>query len=313
MMATSLPCEGRLQDNLIEGRGMALTSARVRAVNAVYDAGTFAAAARRIGVSQSAVAQLIRELESEFHVTLFDRHGQTLIPTSLCRQLYASTSRMQAVEADALSILQQREELAGGELRVGLGNSMPGMALIAAFRQSYPKVQVAIEIGSWSAIVGAVVDQRVDIGVLPEVPDDRRFRREICLSQRVVALCHPGHPLKRKAQVSIADLIRYPLVFRTRDSSTQRAVDRAFRIAGLQPKPSIVVNTREGLIEAVANQLGVGFMWEQGSSRIDRISKISVAELDGEYPEYVFSLAGKKGRLVELFFLARGAPAPAQL
>lgn len=289
---------------------MALTSARVRAVNAVFDAGSFAAAARRIGVTQSAVAQSVRELEGEFGVTLFERHGANLIPTSLCRQLYGATSRMQAVETDALSILSQREELAGGELRVGLGNSMPGMALIATFKQMYPKVQVAIEIGSWSAIVAAVVDQRVDIGVLPNVPADRRFRREICLEQRVVALCHPSHPLKKKPQVSIAELMRYPLVFRTRDSSTQRAVDRAFRAAGLRPIPSIVVNTREGMLEAVANHLGVGFMWEHGSSRVDRIAKVPIAELDAESPECIFALSGKKGRLVELFFLANGAHSP---
>ncbi|RTM13133.1 MAG: LysR family transcriptional regulator, partial [Bradyrhizobiaceae bacterium] len=111
---------------------MALTSSRVRAVNAVFDTGSFAAAARKLGVSQPAVAQSVRDLEAEFAVALFDRHGQNLIATPLCRRLYAATNRMQALEADALGILEQRDELAGGELRIGLGNAMPGMALIAA-------------------------------------------------------------------------------------------------------------------------------------------------------------------------------------
>ncbi|WP_036023066.1 LysR family transcriptional regulator, partial [Bradyrhizobium yuanmingense] len=246
---------------------MALTSSRVRAVNAVFETGSFAAAARRLGVSQPAVAQLVRDLEAEFGVALFDRQGQTLIATSLCRRLYAATSRMQAVEADALAILQQRDELTGGELRIGLGNAMPGMALIAAFRNLYPKIQINIEIGSWSAIMAAVVDQRVDVAVLPEVPQDNRFRREPCVQQRVVAICHPVHDLSRQSRVSIAGLMQYPLVFRTRDSATQRAVDRAFRALNLRASPAIIVNTREGMLEAVANRLGVGFVWEHGSSR----------------------------------------------
>jgi DNA-binding transcriptional LysR family regulator len=286
---------------------VALTSSRLRAVNAVFEAGTFAAAARRLGVSQPAVAQLVREVETEFDVSLFDRHGQGLVATPLCRQLYAATNRIQAIEGEALAILQQREELGGGELRIGLGNSMPGMALVAGFKVLYPRVQVSIEIGSWSAIVSAVVDQRVDVAVLPDVPDDRRFRREICLNQRVVAICHPEHPLNRQTHVPVADLARYPLIFRTRDSSTQRAVDRAFRSAGLAPEPAIIVNTREGMLEAVANQLGIGFMWEQGSSRADGIAKVAVSELNVETPEYVFSLANRKTRLVELFFHARRA------
>ncbi|MDF3813401.1 MULTISPECIES: LysR family transcriptional regulator [Rhodopseudomonas] len=274
-------------------------------MNAVFETGSFAAAAKSLGVAQPSVAQLVRDLEAAFGVSLFDRHGQSLVATQLCRQLYASTSRIQAMEADAIAILQQREELAGGELLVGLGNAMPGMALISSFKSLYPKIQVRIEIGNWSDIVGAVVDRRVDVAVLPDVPQDRRFRSEVCLSQRVVAICHPKHPLNRREPVSIAKLMKYPLVFRTRHSSTQRVVDKTFRSLGLQPEPAIVVNTREGMLEAVANQLGVGFIWEHGSSRADRIARIVVTEMDVELPEYIFSLLGTKGRLVELFFQAR--------
>jgi LysR family transcriptional regulator, low CO2-responsive transcriptional regulator len=283
---------------------VALTSSRVRAVNAVFEAGNFSAAARRLGVSQPSVAQLVRELEAEFDVRLFERHGHSLVATPLCRQLYAATNRIEAMEADAVAILEQREELAGGELRVGLGNSMPGMALISSFKALYPKIQIRVEIGNWSDIVAAVIDRRVDVAVLPEVPQDRRFRSEVCLSQRVVAICHPAHPLNR-SQVSISELTQYPLVFRTGNSSTQRVVDKAFRAAGLRPEPAIVVNTREGMLEAVANQLGVGFIWEHGSSRIDRIAKVVVSEMDVELPEYIFSLIGAKGKLVELFFHSR--------
>jgi DNA-binding transcriptional LysR family regulator len=283
---------------------VALTSSRVHAVNAVFESGNFSAAARRLGVSQSSVSQLVRELESEFDVRLFDRHGHSLVATPLCRQLYAATNRIQAMEADAVAILEQREELAGGELRVGLGNSMPGMALISSFKALYPKIQVRVEIGNWSDIVAAVIDRRVDVAVLPEVPQDRRFRSEVCLSQRVVAICHPGHPINR-GQVSIAELMQYPLVFRSGNSSTQRVVDKAFRATGLRPEPAIFVNTREGVLEAVANHLGIGFMWEHGSSRIDRIAKAVVSEMDAELPEYIFSLFSAKGKLVELFFHAR--------
>lgn len=273
-------------------------------MNAVFESGNFSAAARRLGVSQSSVSQLVRELESEFDVRLFDRHGHSLVATPLCRQLYAATNRIQAMEADAVAILEQREELAGGELRVGLGNSMPGMALISSFKALYPKIQVRVEIGNWSDIVAAVIDRRVDVAVLPEVPQDRRFRSEVCLSQRVVAICHPGHPINR-GQVSIAELMQYPLVFRSGNSSTQRVVDKAFRATGLRPEPAIFVNTREGVLEAVANHLGIGFMWEHGSSRIDRIAKAVVSEMDAELPEYIFSLFSAKGKLVELFFHAR--------
>ena len=74
----------------------------------------------------------------------------------------------------------------------------------------------------------------------------------------MVAIVHPNHPLARVKRISCADLAKHRLVFRTKQSSTQRVVDRAFRAAGVKPKPEIVLDTRDGVFEAVANELGVG-------------------------------------------------------
>jgi len=281
---------------------MSLTSARIRTINAVFEAGTFSAAARRLGISQPAVTQQVREVEAEFGVKLFDRRGNGLVPTAICRQLTAVTMRIQVAESEAVSILRQHEMLSGGELRIGLGNSMPGMKLIAAFLRTYPNITIQVEMGSWASIIDAIVDQRVDVAVLPEVPDDGRFRREVCLRQRVVAIVHSQHALARGGRVTCAELAREPLIFRTRQSSTQRVVDHALRSVGIAVSPVITLNTREGVLEAVANRIGVGFTWEHGSSRMDTIAKVNVAELSSESPEHIFCLADNHSKLVDLFF-----------
>jgi LysR family transcriptional regulator, low CO2-responsive transcriptional regulator len=51
------------------------------------------------------------------------------------------------------------------------------------------------------------------------------------------------------------------------------------RAAGVKPKPDIVLDTRDGVFEAVANELGVGFTWEYGSSRVDKIVRIHVNDM----------------------------------
>jgi len=281
---------------------MSLTSSRIRAVNAVFDAGSFSRAARRLGISQPAVTQQVRGLENHFGVTLFERRGSKLMPTALCREFVAVTTQLHGIEAQALAVLRQNDALKGGELRIGLGNAMPGMALISAFHRLYPNIQIAVEMGNWASIIDAVVDQRVDVGVLPDVPSDSRFHREVCVRQGVVAIVHPNHPLARVKRISCADLAKHRLVFRTKQSSTQRVVDRAFRAAGVKPKPEIVLDTRDGVFEAVANELGVGFTWEYGSSRADKIVRIHVPEMATQTPEHIFCLAGKRYKLVDLFF-----------
>jgi DNA-binding transcriptional LysR family regulator len=92
-----------------------------------------------------------------------------------------------------------------------------------------------------------------------------------------------------------------PLIFRTRGSSTQRVVDRAFRRAGFTPSPLLTLDTRDAVYEGVANNLGVGFMWRHGTGRTDAVRRIEVREMDGKYDEVAFALAGENTVLLDAF------------
>ena len=281
---------------------MAVSPARLKAVAAVAEAGTFAAAARALGVSQPAVAQQVRALEKTCGARLFTRSGGQLAPTPLARQLAALTDDLDRIEAEADRLLRQQTTLAGGSLRVGLGNSMPGMAVIGALSRDIPSIAVTVELGSHAQIIRAVLSREIDVGVLPNVPRDGRFRRETLIEQDVVALAPPDHPIALAGATDCATLARHRLIFRSEGSATQRAVDAAFRSAGLQPRPAITLDTRDGVYEAVANGLGIGFMWRFGTGRADRVCRIPVAEMDKRYPETVFALAEAHPPAVDAFF-----------
>ena len=281
---------------------MPLTASRVRALDAVIDEGSYSAAARRLGMSQPAVGQAIHELEKAFNVRLFERRGRHLVPSELCLELAPIVANIRRLEDEALLILDRGEKLETGVLRVGLGNSMPGMAVIGRFQQRFPKIQVLVELGNFADIIGAVQDYRVDVGILPNVPQDGRFFRKVCLSQDVVAIAPAGHPLAERGEAAVAELMQHRLIFRSQGSSTQRVVDRVFKEAGLEPRPAIVLETRDGVYEAVANGLGVGFMWRHGTSRADSVRRVTIGEMATPYDEVVFRRADTANPFVDMFF-----------
>jgi len=280
----------------------ALTLSRLRALNAVMETGSFSAAARRLAVSQATISQQVRDLERALGLDLFRRAANDMLPTPLCQQIYAFSHEIEEAGQQIADLLSQHRNLEQGELRVGLGNAMPGMARIGAFQKLCPGVNVKIEMGSWGKIFEAVIEGRVDVAVLPDVPDEPRFRRRQIQSQSVVAIVHPDHPLARQAELSCPELISERLIFRTPGSSTQRAVDEAFRSLRLTPQASIVLDTRDGVLDAVANDLGVGFMWSHGTSRRDGFVQIPCREMRRERSDFVFSLRSAKGPLHEVFF-----------
>lgn len=280
---------------------MPLTLSRVRAIKAVAMTGSYAAAARVLGLSQPSVAQQIKATEAEYRVQLFQRSNGTLHPTPLCAQLCDIAERIAEEERTAERILTRHTTLVDGRLSVGLGNSMPGMALIALFRERHPGVAISVETGSFEKIVKAVLSREVDIGVLPDVPTDGRFRTELLVRQDVVAIVRARNRLAGRERLSCEGLMREPLIFRTRGSSTQRVVDRAFRRAGFTPSPLLTLDTRDAVYEAVANNLGVGFMWRHGTGRTDAVRRIEVREMDGKYDEVAFALAGENTVMLDAF------------
>ena len=279
-----------------------LTPARLRALLQVVEEGSFSGAARRLGLSHTAVAQQIRELEAERGIRLFDRVDGSLRPTPLCRELCEIGERIREAERDAERILARRDAEGRDRLRVGLGNSMPGIALIGQVIASYRTLSVSVVSGSHQDILSAVLRREVDVGILPDVPEDPRLRRVILLRQEVVAIVAADRQQLVGETTTLAELAERPLIFRSRGASTQRVVDRTFRRAGLAPAPVLTVDSRDTVYEAVAIGVGIGFMWRYGTHRADAVRRIRVPELQPGAEEVVFALDDERNPVVDLVF-----------
>lgn len=269
---------------------------------AVAEEGTFAAAARKLGVSHSAISQQIRELEADHGVRLFDRQKGQLHATPVCLELCDIGARVTEAERNALNILQRRNAAGRRRLRVGLGNSMPGIAIIGDFVSRCPGVSVTVDTGSHEFVMSALLQRRIDVAVLPDVPPDARFRQVPVLRHEVVAIASPRTALADTETLTLEQLAEAPLIFRARGSSTQRVVDGAFRRAGLCPEPRLTADTRDAVYEAVAFGIGIGFMWRHGTFRNDTVRRIAVAGIGRLVDEVVFALADDRNELIDMIF-----------
>ncbi|WP_339766553.1 LysR substrate-binding domain-containing protein [uncultured Pseudosulfitobacter sp.] len=282
---------------------MSLSTARLNAIRAVAEGGSYAAAARLLCVTQPNISAQVRALEAEFGLRLFLRESGQLRPTTLCLKLCDLAERAAEAQDEAERLLRSRSSLRAGRIAIGLGNAMPGMAVIAAFHRAFPGVTLDVETGSHQKIARAVLNHECDIGVLPDVPADPRFRREHLARSEVIAIAPAGHPLAKAAEITAAQLSREPLIFRASGSSTQRAVERMFARANLTPQPFLTLDARDGLYEAVVNGLGVGFMWRASTGRTDGVARLPIVEMRGlATHETVFSLKETRNQIVDAFY-----------
>lgn len=281
-----------------------LSRARLRAISAVSEEGSYSAAARLLGLSHTAVSQQIREMEADHGMRLFERHHGLLRPTPICVELTEIGQRILEAEKDAARILERRDETGMQRLRVGLGNAMPGIAIAGQMLAQHKSISITVESGSHHDVLGAVLRREVDVAVLPDIPVDRRFRRLAVVSQEVVAIVGAQSPYSNRSIITLRALANEPLIFRSRGSSTQKVVDRAFRVAGLTPVPQLIADTRDAVYEAVTLGIGIGFMWRHGTMRTDTVKRLEIPDLGPAVEEVVFALKEERNPLVDLFFNA---------
>ena len=194
---------------------------QMRAFIAAADEGSFSAAARKLHRAQSAVSELIGNLEQQLGVALFDRSARypVLTPAGV---LLLTDARGVAAQVDALKA--RAKGIAGGiepELSAVIDVLFPFEAIAESareFRQRYPRTPLRLYVEALGGAYQPVRDGRCSFGVvgaLPTIPDSMTLEplpgvAMIMVAAREHALaCHrgvvPKAELARHVQLVLTD------------------------------------------------------------------------------------------------------------
>lgn len=134
----------------------------------IVEAGSFANAAKRLGLSSSALSHAIRALEAKLGVRLLDRTTRSLSPTDAGRDLLLRLRPAIASVEDALGTLDMARDIPAGRVRVNAHRPaavyvvLPRLVRLA---QDYPNV--AVELAVNDGLID-IVAERYDCGIRHE-------------------------------------------------------------------------------------------------------------------------------------------------
>ena len=141
----------------------------------------FSAAARKLGLSKSAVSKHISQLEDHVGARLLQRTTRRLSLTDTGAALYERCARIVAEVEEAERAVNQLQTLPRGTLRVsgplafGVRHLAPA---IAEFMQMYPELQVDIQL---SDRLVDLVDEGFDVAVrIARLADSSLIARRLC-------------------------------------------------------------------------------------------------------------------------------------
>jgi DNA-binding transcriptional LysR family regulator len=243
---------------------------QIEYVAAVAEHGGVTSAANALHVSQPALSVAISRLEEHLGKTLFIRRkGCAVVPTSFGRnflqesnQILQSLTRL--VEPGASKAEQYQPVVMG--CFEDLAPMVIGR-LHALVKQHYPEIVLTTRIGGFEWLYDEMTAGRIDFSVTYNLGLDAGFDYRKATSLLPHALLYAEHPLARRAQISLAELTRYPLILSNQGLSIQHILD-LFRHCGLTPTIAHRAPSFETMRSLVANGLGVGLSYTRPGTAV---------------------------------------------
>lgn len=196
------------------------TLRQLEAFTSVADALSFTVAADRLGLTPSAVSQLVLEFEAATGFKLFDRSTRHVALSSAGRDFLGSAEsvlhHLRLAEVAAADV----RDRAAGLVRVAAPMVIASAILPAAIRrytQSRPKIVVRIRDAAVERLVDLVAQGDVDFAIGPDRPTGDDVQRSSVFESPWVLWCASDHPLARKRLLRWSDLRGQPLVTAGRD------------------------------------------------------------------------------------------------
>jgi LysR family transcriptional regulator for metE and metH len=179
---------------------------------AVADCGGVTAAARRLGLTPSAVSQGLGVLEAQLGIELFHRVGRGLVLSREGEALHRRFVDVRDRLTEALDDIVNAEHEIRGVVRVGLYLGFPRdrlADLLAGFASRHPRASVRVRYESREDLERGVLDGRLDLAFALDRAVGRAVHSVRLFRQPLVLVA--SEPLWRR-RLRFDDLPRLPLV-----------------------------------------------------------------------------------------------------
>jgi len=214
---------------------------------AVLEAGSLSRAAGSLFVAQPALTAQIKKLEGELGAQLFERSYAGVTPTPAGQQLYEDARRLLSDAAAMRERVRRLPQGPEGSVTVALPFLLASLLMgpvLAALKQSHPRIRVFVLDDLSLMVRKAMLDKRADLAILVDTPHVEGLR---CRPLATEAMYFCGHdpddslrPHLRatgpdgRPEIDLATAAAQPLVLQSRRFSIRQTVEDAAAAAGME-------------------------------------------------------------------------------
>lgn len=230
---------------------------------AVADQQSFTRAAEQTYLTQPSLSKIVKRMEEELQVELFDRSTRHLWLTDAGKIVYQQGQKSLESLSELKILLDELRNVKAGKIKIGIPPLVgtlifPDIAL--KFHAKYPKVWLQlIEFGA-KRIVNLVEESKVDLGISVLPVDEDKLNVYPFISDEFVVFIYDDHPLAKKKELAISELKHENFIIFSNDFTLHDSVINACRDNGFEPNVSYETSQWDLITELVAAKMGIALL-----------------------------------------------------
>lgn len=216
-------------------------------------------------ISQPAITQTIKKLESELNITLFYRTSRGMELTSAGEELFQNIKNSIECLNNCKRLLDEFDSKEIKTIRIGGGttllkhNALEGFKV---FKEKYPNIKIEIIRGITTELLNKLHDNILDLVLfnMPVQIDENLDYKIIETTQDVFVANSNFYRYLKGIKISIPDLTNLPLVLQSDVSSSRKFLNSICKKNKMVLNDSYELESYDLVLSFVKAGLGIGFI-----------------------------------------------------
>ena len=238
---------------------MAVKLELYRVFKEVAETGNISLAAKNLYISQSAVSQSIKQLETALQARLFARSPRGVSLTWEGQMLYQYVRSALGLLATGEDKLSQAQQLLLGTLTIGASDTVTSFFLtpyLETFHHQHPGIRLKIVSGRSAKVLSMLKSGAVDIAFASS-PADIALECWPCFATHAVFVAGSGYGCDFDHVYTRQEIADFPLILLERKASSRVFLEQYFLQSGITLTPEIELSSRSLLVSLAKIGLGV--------------------------------------------------------
>ena len=267
-----------------------------RVFYAVAKCGSLTKAAEELFISQPAVSQAIKQLESQLGGTLFYRtHKGVELSETGGKQIFPIVEKALKLFDEAESKYAELKDTATGVVRICASDTVSTHFLIPYIKEyhdKFPEVNIVLLNGTSSETIETLKNQKGDIGFVNLPIDDSEINLMNAVMQlHDVFVANDAFSELFDGVVDLKSLQDYPLLMLEASTATQQAITAFTGSQGVHLHPEIEPASLELMTELAKNGIGIACIPREFVSRESSEGSLKEIKTDPVLPARALALA----------------------